>query len=155
MKLPYPILSDHREPSSVLSLLQKETQTTSKKIVDVGLLIDTCEKKLNSNHLAENERKSLKYERVQRKQQLDALKKHERRVNLQIDYITTKTEIKGLEEKHRVVDEQDNSTENKQIEVLLRKLKQKLDQMKSYMRKRNEEMKKLSTDKQRASIRKS
>ncbi|CAF4683753.1 unnamed protein product, partial [Rotaria sp. Silwood2] len=37
-------------------------------------------------------------------QQLDALKKHERRVNLQIDFITTKTEIKGLEDEQKQIE---------------------------------------------------
>jgi len=40
-----------------------------------------------------------------------------------------------------------NSDEYKQIEILLKKLKQKLDQMKIYMRNRNEQMKKIHNDK--------
>ncbi|CAF0775723.1 unnamed protein product [Adineta steineri] len=146
VKLPYPVLSDRRDSSSILSLLQKETQATSKKILDVTQLIETYEKNLTSNRLSESDRKSFKYERDQRKQQLDALKKHERRVNLQIDYITTKTEIRGLEDEQK-----QNSDKNKQIEVLLRKLKQKLDQMKIYMKKRNEEMKKIHEKKEKSS----
>jgi hypothetical protein len=136
LKLPYPVLSDHRDPSSILILLQKETQTTSKKISDVIKQIDECERRLNLNRYTDNEKKTFKYERVKFKQQLDSLKKHERRVSLQIDFITTKSEIKGLE------DEQ-NSIESQQIKILLGKLKQKLDKMKIYMRTRNEQMKKL------------
>jgi len=141
LKLPYPVLSDHRDPSSVLVSLQKETQTTSKKISDVIKQIDECEQRLTLNIYTDNEKKTFKYERVKLKQQLDGLKKHERRVSLQIDFITTKTEIKGLE------DEQ-NSDESQQIEILLKKLKQKLDQMKIYMRTRNEQMKKILHGKQ-------
>jgi len=151
IKLPYPVLSDHRDPSSILPLLQKETQTTSKKALDVTKQIEDCEKRLTSNLLSDNHKKSLKYERVKRKQQLDALRKHERRVNLQIDYITTKTEIKGLEDKQQQMIHKQNSDESKQIEMLLRKLKQKLDQMKIYMKKRNEEMKKITNEKQQSS----
>jgi len=147
IKLPYPVLSDHRDPSSVLILLQKETQTTSKKILDVIQQIEDCEKRLTTNFLSDKHKKSLKYQRIQRKQQLDALKKHERRVNLQIDYITTKTEIKGLEDEQLQIINNKNSDEYKQIEILLKKLKQKLDQMKIYMRKRNDEMKKFSNEK--------
>ena len=141
LKLPYPVLSDHRDPSSVLILLQKETQTTSKKISDVSRQIDECERRLISNHYTENEKKTFKSERVRFKQQLDGLKKHERRVSLQIDFITTKSEIKGLE------DEQ-NSNQSEQIKILLGKLKQKSEKMKIYMRTRNEQMKKISNGKQ-------
>jgi hypothetical protein len=145
IKVPYPILSDHRDPSSVLILLQKETQSTSKKILDVSKQIEDCEKRLTSNSLSEKNKTSLKYQRIQRKQQLDALKKHERRVNLQIDYITTKTEIKGLEDEQQQMTNENNSDEYKQIEILSKKLRQKLDQMKIYMRTRNEQMKKMAT----------
>jgi small-conductance mechanosensitive channel len=148
IKLPYPVLSDHRDPSSVLPLLQKETQTTSKKISDVIQQIESCEKRLTSNLVSEKIKLSLKSERIKRKQQLDALKKHERRVNLQIDYITTKTEIKALEDEQQ---QATNSDENKQFEILLKKLKQKLDQMKIYMKTRNDQMKKLSHEKQQSS----
>jgi hypothetical protein len=142
LKLPYPVLSDHRDPSSILILLQKETQTTSKKISDVIKQIEECERRLTLNHYTDNEKKTFKYERVKFKQQLDGLKKHERRVSLQIDFITTKSEIKGL------ADEQ-NSNESQQIKILLGKLKQKLDKMKIYMRTRNEQMKKMTNGKQR------
>ncbi|UJR22907.1 hypothetical protein I4U23_025935 [Adineta vaga] len=150
-KIPYPILSDHRDPTLILTLLQKETQTTSKKILEVTQLVETYEKKLSSNHVPDKDRKSLKFECIRRKQQLDALKKHERRVNLQIDYITMKTEIRCLEDKRLLINDDNNSTEKKQIETLERKLKQKLEQMKIYMRKRNEEMKKLLNEKQKSS----
>lgn len=151
VKVPYPVLSDHRDPKLILPLLQKETQTASKKILDVTQLVENLEKKLMSNHLSEKDRKSFKFECIRRKQQLDALKKHERRVNLQIDYITMKTEIRCLEEKLSLVESEVNSAEKKQIESLAKKLKQKLDQMKIYMRKRNEEMKKTLNEKQTAS----
>lgn len=144
VKVPYPVLSDHRDPSSVLILLQKETQTTSKKIIDVGRQIEACEQRLLSNRLSEREKKTLKNERVKLKQQLDALKKHERRVSLQIDFITTKTEIKGLEEEQKQNASVADADQNEQIKILLGKLKQKLDKMKIYMRTRNEQMKKLS-----------
>lgn len=147
IKLPYPVVSDHRDPSTVLVLLQKETQSTSKKVLDVAQQIETCEKRLTSNSLSDKTIKSLKYERVKLKQQLDALKKHERRVNLQIDFITTKIEIKGLEDERKQV----VNDENKQINVLLGKLKQKLDKMKVYMRARNEEMKAETNGKQQSS----
>jgi hypothetical protein len=150
IKVPYPVLSDHRDPSIVLILLQKETQTTSKKILDVLKQIEDCEKRLTSNSLSEKTKTSLKYQRIQRKQQLDALKKHERRVNLQIDYITNKTEIKGLEDEQQQQQQMTNdknSDEYKQIEILAKKLRQKLDQMKVYMRTRNEQMKKIVTSK--------
>lgn len=147
IKVPYPVLSDHRDPSSVLVLLQKETQGTSKRILDVIKQIEDCEKRLTTNFLLDKHKKSLKYQRVQRKQQLDALKKHERRVNLQIDYITTKTEIKGLEDEQLQMIEKKNSDEDKQIDILLKKLKQKLDQMKIYMRTRNDQMKKMTNEK--------
>jgi hypothetical protein len=142
LKVPYPVLSDHRDPSSILILLQKETQTTSKKISDVIKQIDECEQRLTLNIYTDNAKKTFKYERVKLKQQLDGLKKHERRVSLQIDFITTKTEIKGLE------DEQ-NSDESQQIKILSGKLKQKLDKMKIYMKTRNEQIKKISNGKQR------
>jgi hypothetical protein len=142
LKLPYPVLSDHRDPSSILILLQKETQRTSKKISDVIQQIEECEKRLTLNLSTDNEKKTFKYERVKLKQQLDGLKKHERRVSLQIDFITTKTEIKGLEDEL-------NSDDSEQIKILLGKLKQKLDKMKIYMRQRNEQMKKISNTKQR------
>jgi hypothetical protein len=141
LKVPYPVLSDHRDPSSILILLQKETQRTSKKISDVIKQIEECEQRLTLNIYTDNEKKTFKYERVKLKQQLDALKKHERRVSLQIDFITTKTEIKGLED-------EENSDESQQIKILLGKLKQKLDKMKIYMRTRNEQMKKISNSKQ-------
>ncbi|CAF1948034.1 unnamed protein product [Rotaria magnacalcarata] len=147
VKVPYPVVSDHRDPSSVLILLQKETQTTSKKLLDVVQQIENCEKHLTSNGLSDKHMKSLKYERVKLKQKLDALKKHERRVNLQIDFITTKVEIKGLEDERK----QGMNDENKQINILLGKLKQKLDKMKIYMRTRNEQMKKMAHSKQRSS----
>jgi len=147
IKLPYPILSDHRNPSSILILLQKETQTTSKKILDVIQQIDDYEKRLTSNFLSDKNKQLFKYQRIKRKQQLDALKKHERRVNLQIDYLTTKTEIKCLEDKQLKIINKKISDEYKQIEILLKKLKQKLDQMKIYMRTRNEEMKKIANEK--------
>jgi len=149
LKLPYPVLSDHRDPSSVLVSLQKETQTTSKKISDVIKQIDECEQRLTLNIYTDNEKKTFKYERVKLKQQLDALKKHERRVNLQIDFITTKTEIKGLEDEQKQIENNHNSDESQQIKTLAGKLKQKLDKMKIYMRTRNEQMKKISNGKQR------
>jgi hypothetical protein len=145
IKVPYPVLSDHRDPSSVLTLLQKETQTTAKKIFDVSKQIEDCEKRLMSHSVSEKTRTSLKYQRMQRKQQLDALKKHERRVNLQIDYITTKSEIKSLEDEQQQMTNEKNSDEYKQIEILGKKLRQKLDQMKIYMRTRNDQMKKVVT----------
>lgn len=147
VKLPYPVLADHRDPSSVLILLQNETQTTSKKILDVTRQIELGEQRLTSERLTENEKKTLKYQRVKSKQQLDALKKHERRVNLQIDFITTKAEIKGLEDEQNQTQTDSTSEQNQQIKILLGKLKQKLDKMKIYMRMRNEEMKKLSQNK--------
>jgi hypothetical protein len=147
IKVPYPVVSDHRDPSSVLTVLQKENQTTSKKILDVIQQIEDCEKRLTTNFLSDKTKTSLKYQRVKRKQQLDALKKHERRVNLQIDYMTTKTEIKGLEDEQLQMINKNNSDEYKQIEILLKKLKQKLDQMKIYMRTRNEQMKKIANEK--------
>lgn len=142
VKVPYPVLSDHRDPSSVLNLLQKETQATSKRILDVLKQIDDCEKRLNSQSLPEKHRTPLKCQRMKRKQQLDALRKHERRVNLQIDYITTKSEIKGLEDEQEQMAHDKDSDEYQQIEILAKKLKQKLEQMKIYMRTRNEQMKK-------------
>ena len=142
VKVPYPVLSDHRDPSSVLILLQKETQSTSKRVLDVLKQIEDCEKRLNSHSLPEKHRTGLKCQRMQRKQQLDALKKHERRVNLQIDYITTRTEIKGLEDEQQQTSNEKDSDEYKQIDILAKKLKQKLEQMKIYMRTRNEQMKK-------------
>ena len=148
LKLPYPVLADHRDPSSILILLQKETQTTSKKITNVIKQIEDCEQRLTLNIYTDNEKKSFKYERVKLKQQLDALKKHERRVNLQIDFITTKTEIKGLEDEHKQILNNQNVDEIQQIKILLGKLKQKLDKMKIYMRTRNEQMKKISDGKQ-------
>ena len=148
LKLPYPVLSDHREPSSILVLLQNETQTTSKKILDVVKQIEQCEQRLTLNIYTDNEKKSFKYERVKLKQQLDRLKKHERRVNLQIDFITTKTEIKGLEDEKKQFNDNQESDESQQIKILLQKLKQKLDRMKIYMRTRNEQMKKISSGKQ-------
>ncbi|CAF2596187.1 unnamed protein product [Rotaria sp. Silwood2] len=151
IKLPYPVISDHRDPSSVLALLQKETQTTSKKILDVIQQIENCEKHLTSNNQLDKNKKSLKNERVKLKQQLDALKKHERRINLQIDFITTKVEIKALEDERKQLMNEKNFDENKQINVLLGKLKQKLDKMKIYMRTRNEQMKKIVHGKQRSS----
>jgi hypothetical protein len=144
LKLPYPVLSDHRDPSSVLILLQKETQTTSKKISDVIQQINQCEQRLTLNIYTDNDKKTFKYERVKLKQQLDGLKKHERRVNLQIDFITTKTEIKGLEDEYKQMEINQNSDEYQQIKILLGKLKQKLDKMKIYMRQRNEQMKKIT-----------
>ncbi|UJR26019.1 hypothetical protein I4U23_007365 [Adineta vaga] len=147
LKLPYPVLSDHRDPSSVLILLQKETQTTAKKISNVIRQIEECERRLILNNHTDNEKKTFKYERVKFKQQLDALKKHERRVSLQIDFITTKSEIKGLEDEHKQSYENVNSDESQQIKILLGKLKQKLDKMKIYMRTRNEQMKKISNGK--------
>jgi hypothetical protein len=156
VKLPYPVLSDHRDPSSVLILLQKETQGTSKKITDVMKQIEDCEQRLTLNISTDNEKKTFKYERVKLKQQLDALKKHERRVNLQIDFMTTKTEIKGLEDEQKQVSNNNNIDENQQIKILAGKLKQKLDKMKIYMRQRNEQMKKLPNGKQRSNdVRKS
>ena len=149
IKVPYPVLSDHRDPSSVLDLLQNETQTTSKKIFDVTKQIEDCEKRLNSHYLSEKSKQSLKYQRVQRKQQLDALKKHERRVNLQIDYITTKMEMKGLDDELLQMSEKKTTEEYQQIEILLKKLKQKSDQMKTYMRTRNEQMKKMNVEKKK------
>ena len=151
IKLPYPVLSDHRDPASVLILLQKETQATSKKIIDVNQQIETCEKRLLSTSSSEQEKKTLKYERVKCKQQLDALKKHERRVNLQIDFMTTKTEIKGLEDEQKQNENDDNQEQTQQIEILLRKLKQKLDKMKIYMRARNEQMRKTINGKNKSS----
>lgn len=147
LKLPYPVLSDHRDPSSILVLLEKENQMTSKKISDVIKQIEDCEQRLTSNIYTDNEKKTFKYERVKLKQQLDALKKHERRVNLQIDFMTTKTEIKGLEDKQKQIDTNENSDEIQQIKILLGKLRQKLDKMKIYMRTRNEQMKKLINSK--------
>ncbi|CAF3964117.1 unnamed protein product [Rotaria magnacalcarata] len=141
-KLPYPVLSDHRDPSSVLVLLQKETHATSKKISNVIKQIEDYEQRLTLNIYAENEKKTFKYERAKLKQQLDALKKHERRVSLQIDFITTKTEIKGLEDEQKQNKNNQNSDEIQQFKILLGKLKQKLDKMKIYMRTRNEQMKK-------------
>ena len=134
-KLPYPVLSDHRDLSSILNSLQKETQTTSKKISEVIEHIDECERRLISPLVNDTQKKSSKSECVKFKQQLDALKKHERRVSLQIDFITTKNEIKSL-------DDERQSNGNEQIEILLRKLNQKLEKMKIYMRTRNEQMKK-------------
>lgn len=142
LKLPYPVLSDHRDPSSILILLQKETQRTSKKISDVIKQIEECESHLTLNNSTDNEKKTFKYERVKLKQQLDGLKKHERRVSLQIDFMTTKSEIKGLEDEL-------NSDQSQEIKILVGKLKQKLDKMKIYMRTRNEQMKKLIYGKQR------
>ena len=151
VKLPYPVLADHRDPSSILIVLQRETQTTSKKITDVTKQIEECEQRLTSTRLSDSEKKSGKNERVKFKQQLDALKKHERRVNLQIDFMTTKTEIKGLEDEQKQTSANaTNSDECQQIKILLGKLKQKLDKMKIYMRTRNEQMKKLANGKQRA-----
>ena len=149
LKLPYPVLSDHRNPSSILVLLQKETQTTSKKISNVNKQIEECERRLTCNSHSEQEKKTFKSERVKFKQQLDALKKHERRVSLQIDFMTTKSEIKGLEEEYKQIYENVNSEESRQIRILLGKLKQKLDKMKIYMRARNDEMRKITNDKQR------
>ncbi|CAF0771428.1 unnamed protein product [Adineta ricciae] len=149
LKLPYPVLSDHRNPSSILVLLQKETQTTSKKISNVNKQIEECEQRLTCNSHSEHEKKTFKSERVKLKQQLDALKKHERRVSLQIDFMTTKSEIKGLEEEYKQIYENVNSEESRQIKILLGKLKQKLDKMKIYMRARNDEMRKITNDKQR------
>ena len=151
VKLPYPVLADHRDPSSILNVLQRETQTTSKKIADVTKQIEECEQRLTSTRLSDSEKKTGKNERVKYKQQLDALKKHERRVNLQIDFMTTKTEIKGLEDEQKPTSANaTNSDECQQIKILLGKLKQKLDKMKIYMRTRNEQMKKLANGKQRA-----
>ncbi|CAF3335738.1 unnamed protein product [Rotaria sp. Silwood1] len=144
LKLPYPVLSDHRDPSSILVLLQKETQTTSKKISNVIKQIEDYEQRLRLNIYTDNEKKTFKYERVKLKQQLDALKKHERRVSLQIDFITTKTEIKGLEDEQKQTENNQNSDESQQIKILLGKLKQKLDKMKIYMKTRNEQMKKIN-----------
>ncbi|CAF3964896.1 unnamed protein product, partial [Rotaria sordida] len=151
IKLPYPVIYDHRDPSSVLILLQKETQTTSKKILDIIQQIENCEKYLTENIQLDKNKKSFKYERVKLKQQLDGLKKHERRINLQIDFITTKIEIKGLEDERKQFMNEKNFDENKQINILSGKLKQKLDKMKIYMRTRNEQMKKLIHGKQRSS----
>ncbi|CAF2359561.1 unnamed protein product [Rotaria sp. Silwood2] len=148
LKLPYPVLSDHRDPSSILVLLQKETQATSKKISNVIKQIEDYEQRLTLNIYTDNEKKTFKYERAKLKQQLDALKKHERRVNLQIDFITTKTEIKGLEDEQKQFENNQNSDESQQIKILLGKLKQKLDKMKIYMKTRNEQMKKISNTKQ-------
>ncbi|CAF1003042.1 unnamed protein product [Rotaria sordida] len=148
LKLPYPVLSDHRDPSSILILLQKETQTTSKKISNVIKQIEDYEQRLTLNMYTDNEKKTFKYERAKLKQQLDALKKHERRVNLQIDFITTKTEIKGLEDEQKQIENNQHSDESQQIKILLGKLKQKLDKMKIYMKTRNEQMKKISNTKQ-------
>lgn len=142
IKLPYPVLADHRHPPTVLVHLQNETQTTSKKILDVSKQINEIEKRLSANYLSDRHSQTLKCQRIQRKQQLDALKKHERRVNLQIDYITTKIEIQNLDDELTQMNDKKTSDEYKQIEILVRKLKQKLDQMKIYMRARNEEMKK-------------
>ena len=151
LKLPYPVLSDHRDPSSSTKFtLQKETQTTSKKISDVIKQIEECEQRLTLNIYTDNEKKTFKYERGKLKQQLDALKKHERRVNLQIDFITTKTEIKGLEDEQKQIENNQNSDECQQIKILSGKLKQKLDKMKIYMRTRNEQMKKVTNGKQRS-----
>lgn len=146
IKLPYPVLSDHRELSTVLTTLQKETQSTSKKIIDLSQRLETCEKRLISTSAPDQEKKMLKSNRVKFKQQLDGLKKHERRVSLQIDYITTKTEIKGLEDKRKQNEHNDNDEHKKQIEILLGKLKQKSEKMKIYMRTRNEQTKKLSDE---------
>ena len=77
------------------------------------------------------------------------MKKHERRVRIQIDFMTTKSEIKGLEEEYKQIYENVNSEESRQIKILLGKLKQKLDKMKIYMRARNDEMRKITNDKQR------
>ncbi|CAF1073855.1 unnamed protein product [Rotaria sp. Silwood1] len=151
IKLPYPVISDHRNPSSVLILLQKETQTTSKKILNINQQIEKCEKNLILNNQCDKNKKILKYERVKLKQQLDILKKHERRINLQIDFITTKIEIKGLEDERKQLINEKNFDENKQINILLGKLKQKLDKMKIYMRTRNEQMKKSIHVKQHSS----
>lgn len=140
LKLPYPVLSDHRDLPSILHLLQTETQITSKKIADISKQIDECERQLTSHLFNETQKKISKTECIKYKQQLDALKKHERRVSLQIDFITTKTEIHGLEEERK-------SNQNEQIKILLRKLNQKLDKMKIYMRTRNEQMKKLQSNK--------
>ena len=151
IKLPYPVMLDHRDPSSVRSILQKETQTTSKKILDIIQQIENCETNLASNHLSDRNKKSLKYERVKLKQQLDGFKKHERRVNLQIDFITTKIEIRGLEDERRQTMNEQNSDENKRIDVVVGKLKQKLDKMKIYMKTRNEQTKDILVSKQRSS----
>ena len=134
LKLPYPVLSDHRDLPSILRLLQTETQITSKKIVDISKQIDECERRF------ETQKKISKTDCLKYKQQLDALKKHERRVSLQIDFITTKTEIQGLEEERK-------SNQNEQIKIVLRKLNQKLEEMKIYMRTRNEQMNKLESKK--------
>ncbi|CAF0790959.1 unnamed protein product [Didymodactylos carnosus] len=167
IKLPYPVLADHRDSQSILIVLQKEIQTTNKKICDVTKQIEDKEKRLATS-TNNNNRKLLKYERTKLKQQLDTLKKHERRVNLQIDYITTKMEIKGLEAEtnkkkltsNTTTDElSDNTNGNgnatgseenqQQIKMLCSKLRQKLDKMKVYMKARNDEMKKaLSSTKQ-------
>ncbi len=53
-KVPYPVLSDHRDPSSILILLQKETQRTSKKISDVIQQIEECEQRLILNIYTDN-----------------------------------------------------------------------------------------------------
>ena len=151
VKLPYPVLADHRHPPTVLVLLQGETQTTSKKILDVNKQINEIEKRLSTNFLSDRHGQTLKFQRIQRKQQLDALKKHERRVNLQIDYITTKIEIQNLGDELTQMNDKKTSDEYKQIEILVRKLKQKLDQMKIYMRTRNEQMKKEGQEKKSSS----
>lgn len=148
LKLPYPVLSDHRDPALILVLLQKETQTTSKKISNVTKKVEDYERNIGLNSFTDNEKKSFKYERAKLKQQLDALKKHERRVNLQIDFITTKTEIKGLEDEQKQNQKNQNFDESQQIKILLGKLKQQLDKMKIYMRTRNEQMKKIVNAKQ-------
>ncbi|CAF1322407.1 unnamed protein product [Adineta steineri] len=147
LKLPYPVLSDHRDLSLILASLQNETQTTSKKISHVVKQIDECEQNLISSIYTENEKKIFKVKRVKIKQQLDALKKHERRVSLQIDFITTKTEIKCLDDEQKQMEDNLNSDESQQIKILSGKLKQKLDKMKVYMRTRNEQMKKIMNGK--------
>ncbi|CAF1393760.1 unnamed protein product [Adineta steineri] len=147
LKLPYPVLSDHRDLSLILASLQNETQTTSKKIFNVVKQIDECEQNLNLSIYTENEKKIFKVKRVKLKQQLDALKKHERRVSLQIDFITTKTEIKCLDDEQKQMEDNLNSDESQQIKILSGKLKQKLDKMKVYMRTRNEQMKKIMNGK--------
>ncbi|CAF0930156.1 unnamed protein product [Didymodactylos carnosus] len=161
IKLPYPVLADHRDSQSVLVVLQKETQTTNKKIHDVTQQIEDKEKRLMTSN--SNNKKLLKHERTKLKQQLDTLKKHERRVNLQIDYITTKMEIKGLEDETNKKKSNDTTTDDvldstngtssadsgeenqQQIKMLCSKLRQKLDKMKVYMKARNDQMKKTLT----------
>ena len=68
LKLPYPVLSDHRNPSSILVLLQKETQTTSKKISNVNKQIEECERRLTCNTQSKQEKNTFKSERVKFKQ---------------------------------------------------------------------------------------